>query len=387
MIPTRVRLGICRVTVLVGLTVGAPLVQEASAGAPPEAPYVIVDDGGPGRFAAWPDLVRLADNTLLCCFYHGYAHGSAPSEAWPNCGRLVCVRSDDGGKTWSAPQTMVDSDGDDHDGHLTLLRDGRILCNYFSEQFYRDENGRRVRVEGKVTKWGTPWRIDVCLIESSDKGLTWSQPRRVPTCWDPVSATADSILELSDGGLLMPVYGWNAEGAEAGVGVTRSQDGGQSWGPVTLMVGPLSYFGDGNEMSLARTGDGRLLALVRPKMFQCYSSDEGQTWTKPVDMGMGGHAPRIMRTRSGVLVCGIRIPAPTASQCATGVIVSRDEGATWQGPYQVDSVTGAYPGMVELPDGSIYMVYYEEGSGSRIRGMRFRLREKGVEPIAVSEWR
>ena len=38
----------------------------------------------------------------------------------------------------------------------------------------------------------------------------------------------------------------------------------------------------------------------------------------------------------------------------------------------VDTVGGAYPSMVNLKDGSVLIVYYEEGPGSSIRAKRFR---------------
>src|SRR5262249_38702113 len=39
---------------------------------------------------------------------------------------------------------------------------------------------------------------------------------------------------------------------------------------------------------------------------------------------------------------------------------------------------GAEPILVELPDGLVYCVYYEEGKGLSIRGVRLRVDSKGV---------
>ena len=52
----------------------------------------------------------------------------------------------------------------------------------------------------------------------------------------------------------------------------------------------------------------------------------------------------------------------------------------WLGPYPIDSVGGAYPATVELKDGSLLVVYYEEGSGSAVR---IRLQECGLKSL---EW-
>jgi hypothetical protein len=48
---------------------------------------------------------------------------------------------------------------------------------------------------------------------------------------------------------------------------------------------------------------------------------------------------------------------------------------------QIDSVSGAYPSLVELPDGMVYCAYYEEGKGSSIRGVRLRVDKKGVKVL------
>jgi hypothetical protein len=42
------------------------------------------------------------------------------------------------------------------------------------------------------------------------------------------------------------------------------------------------------------------------------------------------------------------------------------------------SVGGAYPSMVELPNGQVLCVYYEEGKGSSIRGIRLGVSKEGV---------
>jgi len=60
---------------------------------------------------------------------------------------------------------------------------------------------------------------------------------------------------------------------------------------------------------------------------------------------------------------------------------STDDGVTWHGPVQIDTLGGAYPSLCELPDGGILCVYYEEGEGSDIRGVWLRAEKDGVSVL------
>ena len=55
-------------------------------------------------------------------------------------------------------------------------------------------------------------------------------------------------------------------------------------------------------------------------------------------------------------------------------------------PLVIDDVGGAYPSMVNLKDGSVLVVYYEEGEGSSIRAKRFHVTAKGIEWLPPSSW-
>jgi hypothetical protein len=86
----------------------------------------------------------------------------------------------------------------------------------------------------------------------------------------------------------------------------------------------------------------------------------------------------MLLTSKGILVAGYR----WREQRATAVIWSHDLGRTWEGPRIVDPVVGGYPSLVELPDGSVLMVYYTEGAGSDIRGVYLSAGADGVEVLA-----
>jgi hypothetical protein len=126
---------------------------------------------------------------------------------------------------------------------------------------------------------------------------------------------------------------------------------------------------------------GKLLAALRSSkvdMHYAQSEDGGKTWGPVRSLGFKGHCPYLVRHSSGVILLAHRLPA-------TSLHWTSDDGKTWQGRVLIDSVGGAYPSMVELPDGLVYCVYYEEGKGSSVRGMRLRVDPKeGVRVVPAS---
>ena len=109
------------------------------------------------------------------------------------------------------------------------------------------------------------------------------------------------------------------------------------------------------EPDLVDLPDGRLLAILRPRMSQTISKDKGRTWSKPTRLLVRGDAPGLLLTRDGVLLCGHRERPGTR----TGLIMSTDFGKTWSLPRMIDGAGDAYapPGdpangrVGKLPDG------------------------------------
>lgn len=318
-------------------------------------PYKVISRGpAAGTYQAFPDACRLKDGSILCVFYGGYGHISLPTADWPKGGRVCMVRSRDEGRTWSAPEVLFDDADDNRDPHIAQTSDGTLWCSFFS---YR--------------KKGDKVEYDTNVVCSRDGGETWETKARTLA---PGWAESAPVRELPDGTYLLGVY--TEDGASWYGGVLRSTDRGKSWS-APVPIGKDAGLPLDAETDVIRLKDGTLYAALRSSkinMHYATSADEGLTWSAVKDIGFKAHCPHFTRLSTGEILLCHRLPA-------TSLHVSRDDAKTWQGPYQVDTVGGAYPSTVELKDGSVLIVYYEEGQGSAIRAQRFRLTPEGIEPV------
>jgi|GEM_PF-911513 len=352
-------------TVIAGT--GALAAEDGQGAGVPERPgrefVTVCTDGGAGGYEAFPDVCRLADGRLMAVFYAGYDHVSLPTPRWPKGGRIAYVFSGDEGRTWSKPRLLYDGPDDDRDPSIVELPSGQLLCSFFS---LRRKSGEA----GAAGAWGG---LGTWLVGSSDRGRTWSAPRLVSAhyyCSSPIRI-------LPGGRLMLGLY--RQEGEKAWGAVTTSGDDGKTWTPpVDIPNGGLKLDAETDVITLE---DGRILAVQREpatSMAFSTSSDGGRTWTVSKPLGFPGHCPYLLRTSGGAIVLAHRLPQ-------TSLHYSFDEGSTWSGNVVVDDFIGAYPSMAELKDGSVLIVYYEEGAGSNVRARRFRLGLAGLEWLSFDD--
>ncbi len=318
----------------------------------PTPPFVhVCTDAGAGGYEAFPDVCRLSDGRLMSVFYAGYGHVSLPNETLPKGGRICYCTSSDEGHTWSDAKVLYDGPDDDRDPSIVQLKNGRLSCNFFSL--------RKTDVSGKHWIGLGSW-----MVTSGDLGKSWSKPRQISKdtyCSAP-------IRELSDGRLLLGLYRETKKSANGAV--ITSDDGGKTWNAVVDIDN--GGFRLDAETDVIELSDGTLYAAQRPKMCFSISKDRGKTWSVSKPIGFAGHCPYFLRTRDGIILLAHRVPS-------TSLHYSLDECKTWSQNVQVDTLGGAYPSMVNLKDGSVLIVYYEEGSGSSIRAKRFRATRSGIK--------
>jgi len=346
--------------IVLGMALPALLFAAGAAGAgkaqdPSARRFILVcSDGGAGGYEAFPDVCRLADGRLMCVFYAGYGHVSLPNAAHPKGGRVDCCTSSDEGRTWTPPAVLYDDADDNRDPHIAALRDGTLLCTFFS---LRPAKGK-------------PWEgTGAQLIRSTDGGRTWDG---TPTSISKDYYCSAPVREMPDGTLLLGLYfedGKTAHGA-----VARSTDKGRTWSTPADIPSGGRYLDAETDVILLK--DGSLFAALRGRDAMCFSrsTDGGKTWTPAESFGFPGHCPYLLRTSKDIVLLAHRLPA-------TSLHYSLDDTKTWSSNVPIDWVGGVYPSLVELKDGTVLCVYYEEGAGSNIRAVRLRAERDKVEVI------
>lgn len=323
---------------------------------------------GYGGFVGWESPIRLKTGTWLVGFNAGYWHASAPTplhysakslEEYRKLGlptdiiaptgrRAMITRSTEQGNTWSKPETLADTPADDRHPTFVELRDGTILCSFFT---YPGEP-----MDGDLTK-DPAMAARVWFTRSFDSGKTWEKkPRRLqtPFLYDEMDGP---FLRLKDDSVVVAINGRPASGPPDQAGFFRSTNRGRTW----RLLATVKADHDLQEVTVAELPNGRWVMVARAEGDIAWSSDRGKTWTKPLTFGMRMFAPSLYVLRDGTLVClhgsygggGLR------------VIFSTDGGATWIAPAKdrgilVDNSYG-YGKAMELPDGSMFVSYLATG--------------------------
>lgn len=371
-------------------------------------PYKVISKGNAsGVYQAVPDACRLKNGDIVAVFYAGDDHVTFPGRNYPKAGKICLVRSDDEGRTWSKPVVIYDDIDDNRDPHITQLSDGSLICSFFSlkfdiqdsliltnkessytkDQVARFGNNPDLLKEQKPLKTKTKavqdgssakkWTgLGPYLIKSFDNGKTWEKnAKRVPTSTPDWYCSA-KVREMPDGTCLLPVYYSEVSGHAAWGGVVPSNDKGKTWGK-EVPIGDEANLVLAAETDVILLTDKTLYASLRGdgskvNMHYATSKDLGKTWSAVCDIGFVGHSPSFTRLKTGEILLSYRAYS-YKSGYYTGLRISRDEARSWEGPYLVDKKVGGYPSTIEMKDGSILIIYYEEGVGSAIRALRFKM--------------
>lgn len=322
-------------------------------------------------YHGWPTLTRLRPGRLVLVYSGGRETHICPF------GRVEMMQSDDEGHTWTFPRVLLDSAIDDRDAGVVETAAGTLLVTTFSSLAYEQDrkaelasNPRWQAVHNRLSATQRKAELGQWLLRSTDGGLRWSARQPVPV------NSPHGPIQLADGRLLYAgKMLWYADTPARlqRCTVCESRDDGQTWQPLADIPtrkgdSPRNY----HELHAVEAADGTILVQIRNhnrankgETLQCESRDGGKTWTEPHPIGVWGLPSHLLRLKDDTLLMsyGYR-REPFGVQAR----VSGDHGRTWSEPLVVsqDGANGdlGYPSTVQLSDGSLLTVWYEQMADS-----------------------
>ncbi len=241
---------------------------------------------------------------------------SAPDPGADRTKNVFVTRSSDRGRSWNPPETAFSASWDFRNPVLASIPDGPVLLAFGWQD-----------ADASSRAHGDPGFF---VSHSSDNGVSFSTPRLVRTPQAGRVATSGSAVVLEDGSVLLPLT------AGDGIRLAVSKDNGENW-----TIGPAiaeNAASTRRNPSLVRLPDRRLFCLFEqgsasPRLMTCESSDNGITWSGPVDTGMLGSRPSCAALTGGVLACVFTDRWPSG----IGLMRSFDGGLRWECMEQLSS--------------------------------------------------
>lgn len=319
----------------------------------------------PEFYHGWPTLAADLQGSLLVAYSGGREAHVCPF------GRVELIRSSDGGRNWSWPEVILDTPIDDRDSGVCVTPSGTILVTTFTSLAYQsildkakdwpaDKLARWKAVDQRTTARQRTDLLATWMLRSTDGGMTWSSPYRVPL------NSPHGPVVLSDGRLLYA--GKQLWSAGKKVGVCESKDDGKTWAWLSdIPARPSDTVAEYHELHAVEAHDGTIIVQIRNhnaqnqgETLQSESHDGGKSWTLPHPIGVWGLPTHLLRLRDNRLLMtyGYR-KAPFGNLAR----ISSDNGKTWSDPLVIsnDGASGdlGYPSTVELSDGKLVTVWYE----------------------------
>ncbi|MCZ6651547.1 MAG: sialidase family protein [Planctomycetota bacterium] len=332
----------------------------------------------PHLYHGWPTLTRRRKGELLVVCSGGREAHVCPF------GWVEMMRSKDDGQTWGWPRVLMDTAIDDRDAGVCETPQGSLLVTTFTSLAYSDYFKKaKPGSTGRFTDWTeekmAAWRaahertsvaerermLGTWMLRSSDGGVTWSAPYRVPV------NSPHGPIPLSDGRVIYA--GKRLWHEKRLIGVADSHDDGKTWRWLAeIPTRDGDDFTEYHELHIAEAANGHLIAQIRNhnkanerETLQSESNDGGRTWSTPHPIGVWGLPSHLLRLRDGrmLMTYGYR-RKPFGNQAR----LSEGNGKMWSAPMMIsdDGEAGdlGYPSTVELDDGSLVTVWYERMKGS-----------------------
>lgn len=246
------------------------------------------------RQSYFPNLCETDDGTLLCCFTIGEAMEAV------DC-RQYISESKDGGMTWSEPRKMF-RELDipvNNPCKLTNIGNGKIMA--FGYSFERHDPS----LPHGNPETGGLLPDQVFYAVSENGGKTFGDRIPVPESWNGHTEASGQLVRLANGALAAPITGFPKwDGSRAGRNCGRllvTKDEGKTWNDDTVCM---EFPGDSvtcYEQRICVLESGTIVNIGWNEGFTAgrmpnhitYSTDNGKTFSKPVDTGIMGQAASV----------------------------------------------------------------------------------------------
>ena len=244
-------------------------------------PIFIIQGKGYKKGYGDPALVVCENGDVLCAFcgHNGFWQSTADDPELI----LIC-RSQDGGKSWSAPQDITSL--------VWGAKAANKSCRNYKGGFIASGNGLRLEQgphKGRLLFVAALCRSnenvpDNFVIFSDDNGKSWQVSELAFLGGDEAK-----VIELADGHVLMSIRQQGARGWNI------SSDGGKSWGSQGTWP-EMSTNACNGDMLRIRSRRGPMLvhsipnSMKREQVSLFFSYDDGRSWQDPVAVWEGPSA-------------------------------------------------------------------------------------------------
>jgi hypothetical protein len=320
---------------------------------------------------AWPGLCKVGENHLIAI---------ATERKYHVCpfGRLVIMRSEDGGDTWTQPHEIYNSELDDRDPAIVAMADGTLVVGFPTTHEFANPRWSRPEWQDRIDRLSEQTINEVdgdWCIRSTDGGTTWeSTPHRMPNGGSEHSGP----FSLSDGSL--GCFGYELADDDITVFYYRSSDLGNTWdrmgrlphGHVVGTEWPWRLARGGtlrgptiNERALIEIEPQHFLSMFRSEpdglLRQFRTTDGGATWCAEENQSVWGFPPHLLRLSGGAILCSF---SHRADPWSIQAMLSYDEGKSWDIENRImvhkwsDKPDMGYPVALEVSPGEILTVFY-----------------------------
>jgi hypothetical protein len=271
---------------------------------------------------------RLKSGRII--FYYTQFYGGAADES---PARVAGIHSDDDGRTWSAPQTVLENSGGNNVMSVSLLRlkSGPLALFYLLKNSWLDCR---------------PY-----VRFSADEATTWSEPRLMVDAPGYFVMNNDRVVQLASGRLIAPLAFHRSRASDPHSSRSfdpraiamwyYSDDEGQTWKEAATWWALGVRSGTGlQEPGVVELADGKLRSWARTDQgvqFGFTSTDGGKTWTAPTPISLqsptspasiqrlpnSAHLLAVWNDHSGTF------PFPKGKRTPLVAGISTDDGLTW----------------------------------------------------------